>query len=604
MQQAMTSHSAALLEAGLRLSRRAPLSRISTAVIATEAGLPSARFFDAYPDLAHFLIDLYRAHFLQPVRALIEAGQARLPPGVERTRAVTTTYLDYSLGHQGLRRWAIEGRSLGDFDAAYASDSRGLQLLARVELQPLGFRDPAAAARLYAAMLYELTTVELADGREHPALRNSLWRLLEPEQRPALEFRLRDVRSEAAPAKTETLRQRLLRAGEELLRSRAGDVSVLRLEDLLQRADCDAPAFEAVFGDLPQFRIALVQFWTEYYMACCVAAAQGLPPGAERIHAFMITAWNCNLNEQRGNRLLMKALLATDEELRARIQARVHSFTRMVAVEFEALGAASPMAMARLFIAASAELVEAEEAEGTAQPALRKAFWQWFDPLLSAWRPVTRRKRRHAEDDTAAQVSFLSMQLGTSRKPRRRLTAPVAAALRQRLVEAGDRLLLSGDGVAELTPERLALLSGVEPNEVEICYPDFNVYLTELLASLLDQARDIAVEATSHHPAGVARLWRGIEVYLDARLDRAAIHELSQQLQGYPAAARLSRGRSNAFVQVIATELRSLGRPDPQETAHLIIALTSETVQAEYEAHRRLPEYRATLQAFLTRSAA
>ena len=51
MQQAMTSHASALVEAGLRLSRRVPLSRVTTAVIATEAGLPSLRFFDAYPDL-------------------------------------------------------------------------------------------------------------------------------------------------------------------------------------------------------------------------------------------------------------------------------------------------------------------------------------------------------------------------------------------------------------------------------------------------------------------------------------------------------------------------------------------------------------------------
>ncbi|MGH8453073.1 MAG: hypothetical protein ACRESW_00830, partial [Nevskiales bacterium] len=603
MQQAMTSHSAVLLEAGVRLARRAPLSRITTAVIATEAGLPSVRFFDAYPDLTHYLIDLYQQHFLLPTRELIEVAQARLPPGIERTRTVTQIYFDFCLKHHGLRRWTIEARSWPGFEAAYRRDSKGLQALARIEIQPLGFSDIEGAARLYAAMLYEITTVEMQDGHEHGGLRQGLWRLLGFTDRPVLSFPARPAVVALPQAMTVTPRQRLLRAGEQLLRDKGGDPDVLQLDALLARADVDQASFEAAFGDLKNFQLVLVQSWAEYFMTSCLAASQGLAAGTERIHAFMTTAWNCNLHQQRGYRLLMKALLARDEELRARILTRVHSFTRIVATEFQALGVPSPQAMARLFVAASTELVEVEEAAVASLPRLRETFWQWFDPLTVRIRAGARKASRLSAADDAVQGSFLSLQIGSTSdgRLRRRLSARTAAALRQQLLEAGDRLLLSGAAATDITPNRLALLAGVEPEELARCYPDFDAYRTELLALLLDEARDIAVEATAHQPPGIASIWRGIETYLDARLDRAATHELSRLLQGYPAAARFSRGRSAGFARIIATALQAIDWQHPQENAHLIIALVSETVQAEYEAGRRLPEYRATLHAFLTR---
>jgi hypothetical protein len=123
----------------------------------------------------------------------------------------------------------------------------------------------------------------------------------------------------------------------------------------------------------------------------------------------------------------------------------------------------------------------------------------------------------------------------------------------------------------------------------------------DLLVFLLDEIRDIALDVTSHMTAGVPRMWRGIEIYLDGRLDRPAMHELARQLSGHADAARLSRTRSRVFARIFETEFRSSGWPDVEENGHLLVALINETVQAEHEAGRRLPEYRATLHAFLSR---
>ncbi|HXG27960.1 MAG TPA: hypothetical protein VNJ47_03820 [Nevskiales bacterium] len=599
MQQAVSSQAEALLAAGLRLSRRLPLARLTPAVVATEAGLPSIRFFDAYPDLTAYLVDLYERHFLLPVRQRLQDILSQSPAGPERTRAATAAYLDYCLTQRGLRRWTIEARQWPDFDAAYNRASQGIQVLAEGELRPLGFRNPAGAARLFAAMVYEIALVEVEDGREHAALRQCLWRMLTFRSRPVLRFAPRPC-TEAAPPTTVTAtpRQRLLRAGEELLRDHGGKLESLTLDSLLAHADVDREAFNGAFGDLQSFELALVQSWTEQFMTLCLAASQGLPPGAERLHAFLTAAWDCNLHAQRGLRLLMKALLRTDPELRARILLRVQNFTRIVALEFQAVGLPSPQALARLFVAASTELVEAEETAAVPLPRLRETFWQWFDPLMAGARPRGARGRMLRADAAAAQTSFLTMQIGEV-PGRRRRSAADRAALRQRLVEAGDRLLLSGARLDTLTPNRLALLAGIEPEDFGACYAHEHDYLADLFGFLLDEVRDITVEATAHMDPGIPRMWRGIEVYLDARLDRPTIHELSRRLQGNPAAVRLSRGRNAAFVRIIATEFRSAGWPDPDENGHLMTALVSETVQAEYEAGRRLPEYRITLRNFL-----
>jgi TetR/AcrR family transcriptional repressor of nem operon len=601
MQQMIKSHADALIEAGLRLSRRVPLSRVTTAVIATEAGLPSLRFFDAYPDLTHYLIDLYQQHFLLPVQQQIGGVLARVPAGKERLRAIAQGYLDFCLKNRGLRRWGIEARALSEFETLYNRSSQAFQLMANNELKPLGFSDNLAAARFCSAMIYEVSLVETQEGHEHAGLRQCLWRLLEFSERPILNFATRPPTPASPAVALETPRLRLLRAGEVLLKQRRGDLSTLELDILLAQADADRASFDACFGDISTFHVALIQLWAEGFMTRCLAASQGLPPGTERLHAFMAASWD-HQHESRDYRLLMKSLLATNSEVRSRIRARIQSYTRMVAQEYQALGVASPQAMARLFIACSNELVEAEEAGNVVLPRLRETFWQMFDPLTAGTR--ARRGRRKLEPMEAGQSSFLSLPIGEvpARPRRKRLSREVLMALRQRLLEAGDRLLLSGDAVIDISPNRLALLAGVEPEELTACYPDFNVYLIELLTFLLDEARDLAVEATAHMPTGLARVRRGIEVYLDARLDRPAIHELSRLLQGYPAAAKLSRGRSRGFAHVILIELRALGWKDPQENAHLIVALTSETVQAECEAGRRLPEYRSTLHAFLSRS--
>ncbi len=601
MQQALKSNSAALLEAGVRLARRAPLSRMTGAVIATEAGLPSLRFFDDYPDLTHYLIDLYQQHFLLPVREQLEAVLARMPAGIERTRAVADAYFDFCLRHRGLRRWTIEARSQPAFNAAYNRASEGFQALVRRELNPMGFIDSNAAARLCIAMVYEVTSVEMQDGEEHIGLRRCMWRLLEATVRPVLEFPARNSMLATVPSMTATSRSRLLQAGERLLIEKGVEPGALELDQLLTQSGVDHAGFKENFGDVKTLQIALLQSWTERYIESCIAASQGMPPGAERMHAFMRAAWDNNLNEHRNYRLLMKALLATDGEIRNRILTRIRGFTRMVALEYQALGLSSAQAMARLFIAASNELVETEEAAHAAQPQLRQVFWQMFDPLTVQARGGRRRGKPALVPVTADQSSFLSTQIGDARARRKRLSAQAVADLRRRLVEAGDRLLRSGVLIAQLSPDRLGLLAGVEPDDLATCYPDFNLYLTELLTFLLDEARDITVEATAHQSPGIARMWHGIEAFLDARLDRPAIHELSRQLQGYAAAARLSRSRSSGFVRIFATEFQSAGWPDAQENAQLVVALVSETVQAEHEVVRRLPEYRSTLHAFLMR---
>ena len=598
------SVSGALLDAGARLARRAPLSRVTTAVIATEAGLPSVRFFDAYNDLGTFLIDLYHYEFLRPVRAEVESVLARLPAGVERTQAASQVYLNFCLKCRGLRQWTIEARTQPAFDLAYQRASLGFQTLICNELKSFGFVDVEGASRLYAAMIYEITAVEMHNGHENTAMRRCLWRLMSPSDRPVRHLPGRASVSTIRPATTTAAaRQRLLRAGERLLKN-TGDPAALTLDALLAQANVEHDSFDTGFGDLNTFKVTLIQSWAEQHMARCLAAAQGLPPGTERLHAFLTAAWDAQI-AQRGNRLLMKALLLTDHEVRERIASRIQSFTRITAFEYQALGVPSAQAVARLLIAASSELVEREEAANAPLPRLRETFWQIFDLLTVGTRATSGKKVRRRPADDAVQTTFLTLQVGGigEKKSRKRPSARASAELCRRVVEAGDHLLLSGEPVEQLSYGRLALLAGVEASDVERCYPNFKAYLTDLMVFLLDEAREFAVEATANMEYGVTRMWRGIQAYLDARLDRRATHDLVRQLRGYAPAARASRSRSGGFSLVIATEFRAIGWPDPVEHAHLVTALISETVEAEYEAGRRLPDYRGIIYDFLKRGA-
>ena len=96
-------------------------------------------------------------------------------------------------------------------------------------------------------------------------------------------------------------------------------------------------------------------------------------------------------------------------------------------------------------------------------------------------------------------------------------------------------------------------------------------------------------------PPGRTRLQLALDAYLQALLERPALHALAQRLRFHAEGARLIRQRVSAFNMLLVLELKACGWPRPEVTARLCTAALLETAVAEAEAGYKLPELRSML---------
>lgn len=173
------------------------------------------------------------------------------------------------------------------------------------------------------------------------------------------------------------------------------------------------------------------------------------------------------------------------------------------------------------------------------------------------------------------------------------------AAARDCLLAAARRRLAAGESAAALQAETLAAEAGVV--WADGGYVDLDALRCDLLQDLMDSAREEATGATEGLPAGLDRLRLALHSYLDASFKRPALREMTLLLQTHPQGRDISRRRVNGFSVILRMELLSAGVVEATAIARLLTAMALETSLAEYEARRRLPEWRDILDAYLKR---
>ena len=141
----------------------------------------------------------------------------------------------------------------------------------------------------------------------------------------------------------------------------------------------------------------------------------------------------------------------------------------------------------------------------------------------------------------------------------------------------------------------LAAAAQLSPSTIERSYADLDLLLCDLLAQMDDEVRDLVAKVTLGMPAGRARLQLALDAYLQALLERPALHALAHRLRFHAEGAALIRRRVSGFNMLLVLELKACGWPHPAATARLCTAALIETAVAEAEAARKLPELRGLL---------
>ncbi|MGH8541002.1 MAG: TetR/AcrR family transcriptional regulator [Stenotrophobium sp.] len=163
------------LHTGMKLAARVGYENASLERIAATAKVPVARLKSQYVDFTHYLIALQQ-HFLNELRSAVIEATLGQPPGLDRVRAGTVSYLDICLKYRGARGWFMAARRNENLVAeGLRRQSQSYVLIMSTEFHALGWPYPLAAARLYLAAMYETARVEQLAGKPDKALRNAIW---------------------------------------------------------------------------------------------------------------------------------------------------------------------------------------------------------------------------------------------------------------------------------------------------------------------------------------------------------------------------------------------------------------------------------------------
>jgi AcrR family transcriptional regulator len=164
-----------LYEAGDRLAARPDgLSSVTVTDLAQEAGVSEQAFLESFEDLDHFRRELL-LYVMDVIRVAVLASAADLNrPGFERLWRCVESYLDANLRHPAMRRLADELRTDPGTIELLRRRTGGYAMVFKVELAAMGRPNPAAAARLAAAMIVEAAIAENQSGHAQPEMRRAL----------------------------------------------------------------------------------------------------------------------------------------------------------------------------------------------------------------------------------------------------------------------------------------------------------------------------------------------------------------------------------------------------------------------------------------------
>lgn len=169
----------ALIDAGLDLAASASLNRLTVDAVVTKAGVAKGTFYVHFPDRTAYLVALH-AQFHERLRDAILRTRAHLPPGAERLRQGTETYLDGCLHERAIKALLLEARAEAPIAAEVQRRNGEFAALAEADFTAMGWPDASISARFFVILAAEAALIELETGRNDVA-RRVLWRFVRIE---------------------------------------------------------------------------------------------------------------------------------------------------------------------------------------------------------------------------------------------------------------------------------------------------------------------------------------------------------------------------------------------------------------------------------------
>ncbi len=170
----------ALIEAGLELAVDTSLSRLTIDAIVNKAGVAKGTFYVHFADRAAFLVALHE-RFHEWLRDLVFQAIDGLPPGAERLRIGTATYLNDCLQEKAIKAILLEARCETAITMQVQRRNSEFAKLIEADFRALDWPEPATSASLFVILGAEAALIELETGRNE-ALRQTLWRFARIEE--------------------------------------------------------------------------------------------------------------------------------------------------------------------------------------------------------------------------------------------------------------------------------------------------------------------------------------------------------------------------------------------------------------------------------------
>jgi AcrR family transcriptional regulator len=178
--------------------------------------------------------------------------------------------------------------------------------------------------------------------------------------------------------------------------------------------------------------------------------------------------------------------------------------------------------------------------------------------------------------------------------------------LKQRLLDTGVRLVCERahdkPGLEALDVAAIARAAGVEEAEAYVHFRDRDDLWVGIIEHGLNAIRAEVMAATAEAPAGIPRVLRALEIYLDGNLARPGLRALLHELRNHPPALELSRQRTAAYGVLMGFELGNNKIPHGRLLGRLCAVLAVEVAIMEFEAGGPQVEAREQFRVLLQRS--
>lgn len=161
-----------LLEAARLAVAQDSATRLNIAEVTAAAKLGESDFYLCFPDRRAFLLDLLK-DFLDQTRADAIDALGRVPAGIPRIVAAFESYWDANCRWRPMRELALHFRNDAEGAELLRLRAHGAATIAQYELKAIGWKHPAASARLAMQMCVETAVAEFEVRHPLPDMREA-----------------------------------------------------------------------------------------------------------------------------------------------------------------------------------------------------------------------------------------------------------------------------------------------------------------------------------------------------------------------------------------------------------------------------------------------